>query len=86
MEEQLLKSLVDLEKRCTDVGITPLELYMRQNGLCRLLERDGQVFCTDGVDEALAHELANPTHECSRCFVSFILGLINEKSEPEVKE
>ena len=86
MEEQLLKSLADLEKKCSNVGITPLELYMRQNGLCWLIIRDGIVLCTDGKDEALAHELANPTHECSKCFVSFIKRLSNETSKPEGKE
>jgi hypothetical protein len=86
MDEHLLKSLEDLQKRCASIGVTPLELYMRQNGLCWLELSEGEVFCTDGKDRALTDQLANPTYECSKCFVSFIKRLLDEKSEPQDKE
>jgi len=86
MDEQLLKSVADLEKKCTDVGITPLELYMRQNGLCRLVLEEGILFCTDGEDKALTEELANPTAECSRCFTRFVTRLNDEDSKSKAEE
>lgn len=81
MDEQLLKSLVALEEKCANIGITPLELYMRQNGLCWLMVEEGDIFCTDGKDRALARELANPTYKCTKCFVSFIKRLLDDKDK-----
>lgn len=74
----MLKSLKDLEKKLTNIGITPLELYMRQNGMCWLEMIDGVLHCTDGKDTALTEQLANPTHECSQCFCRYIKGLQDE--------
>ena len=69
-----------LEKKLAEtVGVTALELYMRQNLLCCLEVRDGEVYCTDGVDSARTDWLANPTVECSKCLVNFIL--LNQKKD-----
>lgn len=73
MEDEKL-TVEQLEKKLSEVvGITPLELYMRQNGLCYLELKDDEVYCTDGEDSARTDWLANPTIECSRCLSNFIL-------------
>jgi len=62
-------------------GVTPIELYMRQNGTCYLEITDAEnpgefrLYCTDGVDRAVTESLANPTTECSACMTKFILTL-----------
>ncbi len=70
-----------LESESGPFGVTPLELYMRQNNLCWLVlgsvgDKDTDIFCTDGTDYCRASELQNPTIECSKCFVKFVRGLL----------
>lgn len=59
-----------------NLGVTPIELYMRQNGLCWLtteVSHDGSVtlLCTDGTDRSKTKTMLNPTYECARCIASF---------------
>jgi hypothetical protein len=63
------------------LGVTPRELYMRQNGLCWLKPiplPDGSVkiFCTDGEDEAETQLMLNPTIECAKCMAGFAARVI----------
>lgn len=58
------------------MGVTPRELYMRQNKLCWLvteIDADSQVrlYCTDGKDKAQTNRMLNPTFECVKCISSF---------------
>lgn len=63
----------ELFKRCDlEVGVTPHELYMRQNGLCWLEFAGGVAVCTDGSDTSPLSSLLNPTMECARCAARFI--------------
>ena len=63
------------------MGVTPFELYCRQNNLCWLeLATDeiegkeffGDLYCTDGKEYALTKNILNPTFECAKCIVSFL--------------
>jgi hypothetical protein len=77
-----LLSFQDLEKSCNEAfGVTPLELYMRQNGLCYLTTVSGVVYCTDGVDEFRFDELCNPTVECVRCVHSMMSRLVDNEAQ-----
>lgn len=70
--------LLTLEEACDKIGVTPLELYMRQNHQCYLVGGTvvsgvlGPLYCTDGVDTAPTEFLANPTIECSQCLVRYV--------------
>lgn len=74
MDSDILKAIED---KCNIIGVTPLELYMRQNGLCYLVMKGGEVYCTDGEDEYRTEDLSNPTTECSRCMVKFFKSKID---------
>lgn len=67
------------------LGVSPLELYMRQQGLCWLKATnvDGEVvvFCTDGKDSAQTSNMLNPTLECSKCMSNFICKAIGKNDE-----
>lgn len=68
------------------LGVTPRELYMRQNGLCWLVPEIDQnstvvIFCTDGIDKAITSRMLNPTIECVQCMINFTSKVI----EREVK-
>jgi hypothetical protein len=63
------------------LGVTPEELYMRQNRLCWLKPRptpDGtvKIFCTDGKEEAETQFMLNPTIECVKCMSCFAARVI----------
>jgi hypothetical protein len=62
-----------------NVGITPLELYYRQNGLCFLkIETDASggcfLYCSDGNDSERTDYMCNPTQECIKCLSKFALN------------
>ena len=68
------------------MGVTPFELYCRQNNLCWLeLATDeiegkeffGDLYCTDGKEYALTKNILNPTFECAKCIVSFLEEVFN---------
>jgi hypothetical protein len=71
---------VEWEEKYSKLGVTPQELYMRQNGLCylRAEKEDGEVviYCTDGQDKERTDCLLNPTFECSKCISSFAKRVI----------
>lgn len=83
MDEEEFQLLKLVESRCLHAGVTPLELYMRQQGKCYLnidvVSGTARLYCTDGEDFALTDGLANPTVECSICMTRFILELFKEK-------
>lgn len=70
------------------MGISPKELYLRQNNKCWLelvydLDEDGEktlgaLYCTDGTDFAETCKMLNPTFECMVCLTNFIM---KQKSE-----
>lgn len=62
------------DEKYEKMGVTPVELYMRQNGLCWLRaevnsNNEVTVFCTDGKDKAQTDLMLNPTYECVKCMV-----------------
>ena len=63
------------------MGVTPRELYMRQNGLCWLVKEEHDVrgitiYCTDGKDKAETDLMLNPTFECVNCITRFAKNVI----------
>jgi len=66
------------------LGVTPKELYYRQNGLCwleiaydKIDEGDpvpGDIYCTDGEEYARTSDMLNPTIECAQCMAGFLLA------------
>jgi len=81
VDEEVVKELF---KRCDlEVGVTPHELYMRQNGLCWLEFDSGAAVCTDGFEASPLASLLNPTLECAQCAARFIHGraILDEDSE-----
>lgn len=80
----MVEKLLDLEEACTKIGVTPEELYLRQNGMCYLTGGTvvsgviEDIYCTDGVDKVPTRFLANPTIECSRCLSYCILKRTDE--------
>lgn len=65
------------------MGVTPEELYMRQNGKCWLkteVEGSGsvQLYCTDGKDQALTSRMLNPTFECMQCISTFTCRVVKD--------
>ena len=68
----------------TKLGVTPEELYMRQQGLCWLKPvalPDGTVklFCTDGGESAETRKMLNPTVECVNCMACFTIKIMESK-------
>ena len=64
------------DEKYENLGVTPIELYMRQNGLCWLtteVDPEGTVtlYCTDGEDKSKTRLMLNPTYECARCIATF---------------
>lgn len=60
------------DDRYEKMGVSPKELYMRQNGLCWLraeldIDNNVTVYCTDGKEKARTDQLLNPTFECAKC-------------------
>ncbi len=71
------------DEKYNKMGVTPRELYMRQNGLCWLVQRidsSGEISirCTDGKDEAETDRMLNPTHECIKCIAGFTKKVIKD--------
>jgi hypothetical protein len=65
------------------LGVSPRELYMRQQGLCWLKperQPDGSVkiYCTDGKDSAETQLMLNPTFECAKCMAGFTAKVIED--------
>lgn len=93
-----MNKLVDLpivwDSKYERLGVTPRELYMRQNNLCWLrpeIMSDGKViiFCTDGKDKAETSKMLNPTHECARCMINFTTKSIQDSLnglKPKIEE
>lgn len=84
----------DTEYECTvspkydKMGVTPRELYFRQQGRCVLQfaydEIDGELvpgglYCTDGSDFALFGSMLNPTFECIQCVTNFVMNEARNK-------
>jgi hypothetical protein len=70
------------------IGVTPDELYLRQQGLCWLkpiTHADGTVelYCTDGVDIAMTRRMLNPTFECAKCMATFAEKVIEDATKKE---
>jgi hypothetical protein len=83
MEEKL-----NYNKKYKFMGITPHELFLRQNKKCWLVlafdtyddkEVPGELYCTDGKDYAPTKNSLNPTFECMRCLSSFVLNESDSK-------
>lgn len=57
------------------IGVSPHELYMRQNGLCWIVTKvfndTPTLYCTDGKDKAQTKCMLNPTVECMGCVSEF---------------
>lgn len=69
------------------MGVTPKELYYRQNDLCWLeLAIDtiegkrvpGCLYCTNGEEYALTEDMLNPTFECIKCISDFVIKRENK--------
>ena len=85
--EDIVEKLPIWKDKYEKMGVTPRELYMRQNGLCWLVpeinpEGNATVYCTDGKDKAVTANMLNPTIECIQCMICFTEKAI----EREVKE
>jgi hypothetical protein len=70
------------------MGVTPRELYMRQNGLCWLkpeISSTGEVnfYCTDGQEVALTNQMLNPTIECVKCMMGFTKKVMEDEIGPK---
>lgn len=70
------------------MGVTPHELYLRQQGLCKLqaeTHEDGKVviYCTDGKDKAETDKMLNPTIECVKCISSNLVKVIKNGIEKD---
>ncbi len=68
----------------TKLGVTPEELYMRQQGKCWLKtvvlpDITVKLFCTDGDQEAETCKMLNPTMECARCMAGFAVRVVESK-------
>jgi len=66
------------------MGVTPLEIYMRQEGLCWLKPTVSPgglttIVCTDGKDEARTDLMLNPTFECMKCICNFTTAAMNRE-------
>jgi hypothetical protein len=73
------------------LGVTPQELYLRQNGACYLtMVYDtvdnkrifGDLYCTDGTEYAKTRDMLNPTLECAQCMADFLKQVV-ETNEME---
>src|SRR4030042_5606913 len=69
------------------MGVTPKELYYRQNKLCHPINIYdnidnkiifGDVYCTDGKECALTKRMLNPTFECVECLTNFIRRILED--------
>lgn len=70
------------------LGVTPQELYMRQNGLCWLVgevdpDKNVEIYCTDGDDRAKTSCMLNPTIECVQCMAGFMSQVIKDSVDED---
>ena len=80
-EFDAIKKLPIWKEKYEKMGVTPRELYMRQNGLCwpvAEVSPDGtaKIFCTDGKDKAETARMLNPTVECAQCMATFAARVV----------
>jgi len=83
MREFELTKLPIWKEKYEKLGVSPRELYMRQQGLCWLKpeqQPDGvvKIFCTDGKDTAETQLMLNPTIECAKCMSCFAVKVIED--------
>lgn len=80
---------VENEPKYDLMGVSPRELFYRQQGLCwleaALDEYDGKkhfgtLYCTDGKEYADTASMTNPTFECVVCLVSYIRNLVSKEN------
>lgn len=74
------------EEKYEKMGVTPHELYLRQQGICFIrpeIDMDGKVtlHCTDNKDKAITSGMLNPTFECIQCLTRFTENVIEEQLE-----
>ena len=65
------------------MGVSPYELYLRQQGLCYLISEVGsngevKIYCTDGEERAPTAGLLNPTFECAKCMAGFTAKVVKD--------
>lgn len=80
------KNLPVWKEKYDKLGVSPRELYMRQQGLCwlkpvRYPDKSVKVFCTDGSEEAETSKMLNPTIECAKCMASFAARVIEDETK-----
>lgn len=85
-EFDAIEKLPIWKEKYTKLGVRPLELYMRQNGLCWLtpeIDPKGKitVYCTDGTDRGVTSQMANPSLECVQCMVRFMTCAMERQIE-----
>jgi len=71
------------KEKYTKLGVTPKELYMRQQGLCWLVaevhpDKHAEIYCTDGDDKAKTARMLNPTIECAQCMAGFMSKIVED--------
>ena len=81
MKDSEIEKLPIWKEKYEKLGVTPRELYMRQNKLCWLKPiplPDGtvKIFCTDGKDQAETQLMLNPTVECAKCMACFAARVV----------
>ena len=86
----LLALLPEWKDKYSKMGVTPRELYMRQNGLCWLIvdkmDDETTIYCTDGVDKAPTDAMLNPTIECVKCIICFSKKFIDGDNKENTGE
>ena len=85
-DEPIIEKLPIWKEKYEKLGVSPRELYMRQQGLCWLKperQPDGSVkiFCTDGKDVAETQLMLNPTIECAKCMACFAAKVVENSVE-----
>ncbi len=83
MIDKELFPILEWNEKYSHMGVTPRELYMRQNGLCWLVPETGPngevvVYCTDGTERAKTSSMLNPTFECAKCISGFAERIIRD--------
>ena len=80
-DSNLIQTLPIWKEKYSKMGVTPRELYLRQNKLCWLqVEEDSdknvELYCTDGKEKAKTSCMLNPTIECVNCMADFSKNII----------
>ena len=84
MQNEDITKLPVWKEKYAQMGVTPRELYMRQQGLCWLKPEKQpdvsvKIFCTDGEEQAETQLMLNPTIECAKCMAGFAAKVIEDK-------